>query len=187
MSDSSHYSGAITISPPLTFPQFKDCKNLPGAADATLVVEETWIEEGNFRTVTSTASRIIPPEESEGARRLPEFVQALIDRFPDHEFGGHITVDLDPGYGDPRPCRLVVQDRKVVEVQARLVWPGEVDPLVADARAVAGLALDVLRELPCDLDELFGETWEVLPDWFTGENRGSDMWLTDDDAEAADV
>lgn len=144
MSDSNHYSGAITITPPLTWSQIKDCKDVPGAGDATLVVKETWIEDGDTRTVTSTASQIIATPLDGEARHLTEYIQAVVDRFPDHKFGGHITIDWESGYGDPCPSRYVVRGRRVEEVKARLVWPDEERlPVRMSPEQVAGLLSDM--------------------------------------------
>lgn len=155
MPDNNHYSGAITITPPLTWSQFRD---LPNSSDATLVVEESWIEESESRTVTSTASRILPPQYAWDARGLWDFIQNAVDKFPDHEFGGHIEIRWDPGYGDPCPSRYVVRDRRVEEIKARLVWPGEepdVDALLARIEA----AIDLIDGHD-GIDSPFSEHWK---------------------------
>lgn len=51
-----------------------------------------------------------------------------------------------------------------------------------DARAVALMLKNLLASMPTFLDELIGEdVWDELPDWFTDEDRGRDLWGGDDD------
>lgn len=54
--------------------------------------------------------------------------------------------------------------------------PTGTDALLSDARAVALLCKDVLQQLPVGLDEILGVEWEELPDWFTGDAAGREMW-----------
>lgn len=46
-----------------------------------------------------------------------------------------------------------------------------------NARAVALMLCEALREGPVGLDEAIGEhIWGKLPDWVTGDSNGRDMW-----------
>jgi len=179
MSDSSLYSGAILIHPPLTAEQIRQCPQ--DHWGARLDVVETSVPTPTGTVLTRTAARMIPPDGH--GRGINAYVQAVIDLFPEHEFTGHIEIDWEAGYGDPRPSRYVIRGRKVVEIQARLIWPGDgsdKDTELHDARDVALLCRDVLAETNPSLPDIFGEAWTMLPDWFTDERRGRRLWRIED-------
>jgi len=128
MSYSNHYSGEITITPPLNRTEIEFAPDASDSWDAHLRIvraESTRVEgESVLVFITETADAIVGPEESCNGYEMQEQIQALVDLYPDCEFAGHIQVDWDPGFEDP-PSRYVLRDRRVVEVKPQMVWPGE--------------------------------------------------------------
>lgn len=128
----NRFTGAITITPPLTRPQIHEVQNgkLARLTDVKLriVKAEVESEDGETVTIRKTADAIVPLDMTYSGHHVAEDVQALIDHFTGHEFAGHIQVQWDPGFEDPIPTRYVVRDRRVVEVRPTLVWPDDATP-----------------------------------------------------------
>jgi hypothetical protein len=156
---------AISITPPLTFEEMKSF--------------------GDFRVVycvraeAGGAGELAPRE---GMNYRPNFIQehlqTIIDHFPTHEFTGY--VEYRNMSEDHQPvARYHVRDRRVVTVTPMLVWPGNQvgqGPLVADARAIAVMCRDILDSMPVGLDEFFEGVWDDLPNWFTRNHNGREIW-----------
>lgn len=186
MSYDNRFTGAITITPPFTWAEICEATGRAAAiTDVRLRIVQNVVDTDTGQVVTKSADGILPLAEPYSGHHVEDDIQAIVDHYGPrgHAFAGHIQVQWDPGFGDPIPQRYVVVDGRVQTVTPRLVWPGDPDALLVDARAVAGLCSDVLGELAADISELFGQTWGQLPDWFTGEDYGRDMWQADDEED----
>jgi Family of unknown function (DUF6205) len=130
MSYSNRFSGAISITPPLTAPElrsFTACYDWDDSFDAHLRVTETTEETADGEIVRREADAIVGPEESCNGYDVQEQIQTVVDLYPDRVFAGFIQADWDQGFGDP-PSRYVVRDGRVVEVKAQYAWPEEPAP-----------------------------------------------------------
>lgn len=176
MGYSNQFSGEITITPPLTWAEIQDG---PPLRDTSLRLVETVTDTETGRTITTQATAIVAESGFSGYNVVEE-IQALVDRHGAmHSFAGHIEVQFELGLveeGQPGCERYVVVDGRVETMTPRLVWPGGDDKLLEDARALAVLCRDVLKELPADLSDMLGVEWEDLPDWFTGDDQGRATW-----------
>lgn len=121
----NHFTGAITITPPLTRTQIRYAQT-DRLTDVKLriVEEEVESDDGETVTVRRTADAIVPLDMEYSGRRLEEEIQFLVDGFSEHEFAGFIEVEWDQGFKSP-PSRFVVKDGQVVRIDAEYRWPGE--------------------------------------------------------------
>jgi Family of unknown function (DUF6205) len=127
MADENHYTGAILIDPPLTWPEIQSG---PSVRDVALRVWELsrTSEDGLSEIVTRGADAVIPACDGFGGRRFEEDLQAIVDHYGERRtFRGHIEVEWDPGYGITPPSRFLVRDGRVIEVEATLsiTWPDD--------------------------------------------------------------
>lgn len=172
MGNNSRFDNEITITPPLTW---QECRVTPGLENAQLRIDERVIDGVEGQTRILTAPAIIAGRHCFGPHLLGE-IQAVIDCHPKHEFAGFIEEWLEPGYR-MLPRRYIVRDRKVVCVTAE--WPGgnDTDERVEDARAVALACKNILNQMPVMLSDFFEDDWNAMPDWFTGEDNGNELWV----------
>lgn len=121
----NNYSGAITITPPLTRTQIRNSQ-IEGMTDVRLrIVEQTMeSDDGETITVRQTADAIVPLAMAYSGHDLEEEIQFLVDALPGHKFAGFIEVQWDPGFKSP-PSRFIVKDGRVVRIDAEYRWPGE--------------------------------------------------------------
>lgn len=126
----TYVTGEFAITPPLTWPEFKDSEfapdNIECAWDPDLilrVVEETVdTEDGPLlrRTATALVMREIDEYRS---NELLKNVQRAIDSFPGHTFTGRLDCE---GQENTDMWRVVIRDgRRAVRVEPRIVWPDE--------------------------------------------------------------
>ena len=185
----NHFTGAITITPPLTWAEIR---NGPGVSDARIRIVEETVDTETGQNKVLTGDAIVPLEMGTySGHSVAEDIQTIVDHYgARHAFAGYIQVQWDPGFDDPIPQRYVVVNGHVETVTPELVWPGEsakmpdpdvahmssTDALLADARAVALLCRNVLKDMPIGLGEVLGVDYEDLPDWFTGDQQGRLLW-----------
>lgn len=147
MSYANHYTGAITITPPLNRRQVIEVHNGHhiSLTDVALRIteEETESADGEFITIRTSADAIIPLDIHYTGYNLASDIQSVIDHFPDHTFSSHIEVQWDADFQETLPARYVIQNRKVVQVRPRLVWPDEDDE---DTRSAAEACADYGNE-----------------------------------------
>jgi hypothetical protein len=128
MGDTNRYSGAITITPPLTGAEIRKAPDSV-LDDVRLKVRETATPTDDGEIVVRTADAIVPTCDGRSGRSFAEDLQLLVDHLliesPGRVFAGYIEVEWDPGYGLTPPSRYVVRDGRVVEVKAQIVWPDE--------------------------------------------------------------
>lgn len=123
MSYSNHYSGAITITPPLTAAEIRRAPTLDTSWDAHLRINREERETDAGSIVVYTADAIVGPEEACNGYDVEAQIRGLIILFAEgHEFAGHIQVDWDPGFDEP-PTRYMVRGLEVVAVKPTMVWP----------------------------------------------------------------
>lgn len=126
MSYSNRFSGAITITPPLSYEQFKAA---PKTGDAHLGTVEKRVETATGRVTTIVADAIVGPDDPCSGHNVEDDLKALVayvDTLPEyHALAGHIEVEWDQGFGEP-PSRYVVRGGRVVQVKAQIVWPEDV-------------------------------------------------------------
>jgi len=182
---SAWYTGAITITPPLSWAEIR---NGPRLRDVRLRITETSADTDTGRTTTATADAVLPLEDGDCVGGdVAEDIQAIVDHYGrlGHEFAGHIQCDYPTGMvgpDEPNRERYVVAGGRVQTVTPRLVWPGEDDGLLANARALAKALMAAIEWTPGiaeDRNYLLAHEW--LPDWFTGEDNGRAMWESDDE------
>jgi hypothetical protein len=79
--------------------------------------------------------------------------------------------------GEYESFTLTVQRAgKLTPHQARVKVEQERD----DARQIALYCLQLINEMPIGADEFLGvDQWAQMPDWFTGENNGREVWGED--------
>lgn len=130
MGYSNRFSGAITITPPLTAAEVRQVTgqyDWSTAFDAHLRIASTTVQTDDGEATRYSADAIVGPGDPCNGYDVAEQIQTLVDLFgTGHEFGGFIQADWDPGFGEP-PSRFYVRDGRVVEVKARmeLAWPAE--------------------------------------------------------------
>lgn len=160
-----HDAPTISITPPLTFAEVKSF--------------------GDFRTVYCVPAddgSIGALAPSTGMNYRPSWIQQhmqdIIDHFPTHEFTGYVEY-RNTSEDQPPVARYYVQGRRVEMVTPTLVWPvrkADHDALVTDARAIAVMCRDILNSMPVSLEDFFEDEWDDLPDWFTRNNNGREIW-----------
>jgi hypothetical protein len=123
MSYSNRFSGAITITPPLTWAQIQGA---PKTSDAELRVIEERTDTETGWTAVMVADAIVGPDEPCSGYDVEKDIAALVNYVLNHcgkrTLAGHIQVGWDPGFNEP-PSRYVVRDGRVVEVKAQYAWP----------------------------------------------------------------
>ena len=124
-------TGELHIEPPLTWPEFKDSRFLPGSPndngnyDVQLRADEETVDTDEGQLVRKTASVLLPRwDDSFKAYNLIEHVQAVIDAFPGRTFTGRLECE---GEDNTDMWRLIVRDGRAVRVEPRIVWPDEED------------------------------------------------------------
>jgi Family of unknown function (DUF6205) len=125
----TYVTGEFTITPPLTWPEFKDSKYAPDNLESrrepplVLQVEEETVttELGPLLRLTATALVMREIDEYR-AYDLLEKVQEAIDSFPGHTFTGYLACD---GEQSSDIWRVVIRDGRAVRVEPRIVWPDD--------------------------------------------------------------
>lgn len=156
MGYSNRFTGAITITPPLTW---SDIQNGPTLKDVQLCVREekrTAVVDGaEAEVIVRTADAIVPLDMEYSGHRLEEDIQAVIDHYEGYGFAGYIEAQWDPGFGEP-PSRFIVKDDRVMRIDAQYRWPGiwpdeqpqdERDAQLADLAAELDAANDNADEI----------------------------------------
>lgn len=149
MTYANHYTGGITITPPLKRREISGFLSGPHIlTDVELRIKRSQIESEDGEEVTTrmTADAIIPFSMAYSGHQIPTDVMAVIDHFPDHEFGGYIEVQWDPGFRDPAPTRYMIEKRTLVEVRPTLVWPGDTHRDIQDVLMVAEACAELGNE-----------------------------------------
>lgn len=121
--------GEITITPPLTYVEFKDSPFNPKGTeyddrmDVKLRIVEETIDTDEGQLIRRTAPEVIAASgEAYKAYYLVEHVQKLIDNHPDHQFTGRLECNGEES-GDLWRC--VIRDGRAVKVEPQLIWPDE--------------------------------------------------------------
>jgi hypothetical protein len=127
MGYTTHVTGEFAITPPLTWPEFKDSEfaphNITETYDPDLILrvtEETVdTPDGPLlrRTATALAMRGI---DEYRAYHLLEQVQKAIDSFPGHTFTGRLDCE---GEDTGDLWRVLVRNGRAVKVEPEIVWP----------------------------------------------------------------
>lgn len=129
----SHFTGRITITPPLPWAWVRDVQR--GLKDLRLVLEEEATDTATGRTTIITGVALAPLEIYHyNGSAIEEEIQATIDAHPGHEFTGMIEAQPEDPAG--LPWRYVAQDRTVVRQEARLMW-GDAEAARGRARAAS--------------------------------------------------
>jgi hypothetical protein len=128
MGYNTEVGGELTITPPLTWNEFKDSTfHVPTDAyadlDVKLAVTEETVDTDEGPLLRKTATALVPAWCAPfKAYHLLEHVQQAIDAFPGHTFSGHFGCSGEEA-GDL--WRVVVRDGRAVKVEPRIVWPDE--------------------------------------------------------------
>lgn len=117
MGADNHWSGRVTITPPLTW---TECRLSPGVEDVKLDIHEEDGPDGKILTAVA----VIPARTSDSwSAHTGQELQFLIESHPRHEFAGRLQVDWDNVYGsDLLAERWTVDGRTVVHEEGRLAW-----------------------------------------------------------------
>jgi hypothetical protein len=119
----SHFTGRITITPPLSWAEIRATRT-PGLQDVRLDLDEqiTDTDDGQTRIVRATA--VVPlTTGAYNGYDIAKELQALIDAHQAHEFTGEIAArPLDPG---GEPWRWIIRDRRVIRQVPELAWRDE--------------------------------------------------------------
>lgn len=120
MGYAAHFTGQISISPPLTWAEIRSARQ-PGLQDVRLVLDEAVTETDAGRNTVVTATAIAPLEiHYYNGYDIADEIQAVIDAHPSHEFDG--AIEATPEDPDGTRWRYVVQSRRVVRQVPRTVW-----------------------------------------------------------------
>lgn len=123
MGNPTRVSGRITISPPLSWPEFKNSPLYNASYDKSEVmfdVTEDIVETLDGQAIRRTATGLVSSTEDRFTPyHLVEHVQAAVDAFPDREFGGRLECDSEDG----GPWRVEIQNRRATEVEPQIMWP----------------------------------------------------------------
>lgn len=117
----AHWTGEITITPPLTWAEIRNSTKL---SDLQLRLKETVEDTATGRTTVTAAVAIEPLEMgSYNGYSVDVELQMLIDAHPSHRFEGVIkALPEDP---DGTPWRYLVRDREVVQQHPVTEWVDE--------------------------------------------------------------
>lgn len=125
----THVTGEFTITPPLTWPEFKDSQFAPGnitdSYDPELIlrVAEEPVDTDDGPLLRRTATALVMREIDEyRAYNLLAQVQTAVDSFPGHTFTGRLDCE---GEESADLWRVVVREGRAVKVEPRIVWPDE--------------------------------------------------------------
>lgn len=123
MSNPTRVTGRITITPPLTWSEFRNHPLYNANYDVSevkLAVEETTVETVDGEAIARTATGLVAStDESFNFPDLIEHVQAAVDALTGREFGGRLDCHSEDG----GPWRVEVRGRRAVGVEPRLMWP----------------------------------------------------------------
>lgn len=124
MSRSNFYDGEITIDPPLNWAQIQKALRNPHLADGwevSLDIDEVTTDTETGTNTLKTCSRIVPArKDSYKGYNIPEALQWVLDRFPQHTFAGYIEKE---GERLEYAARFVIKGRKVVTIAPVVSWP----------------------------------------------------------------
>lgn len=124
MSYNNHYTGVITITPPVTAAAV--IRDVPETQDARLRINRAVTPTDQGEVIVLTADAIEPACDGFSGYNLVQDIQRLADHIgPGYTFGGYIQVQWDAGFGDPVPRRYVIRGGRVETIKPQLIWPGE--------------------------------------------------------------
>jgi len=176
MGYSNHFTGAITITPPLTRKQIRDAypENFKDIR-FRIVERQVESEDGETVTVRTTADAVVPLDIEYSGHNLVDEIQAVVDQFGDHEFAGFIEARWESGFGEP-PSRFIVQDGRVVQIDAEYRWPGiwpeeqETPTGPAPVRMTEQQTAAVLRDMADHVE--VGDSWDGSISYSTDYDGG---------------
>ena len=125
---SSHVTGAITITPPLTWAEIKGTKftgpDLPEWPDAMLRIKTTTEDTEHGELVFHTADAIVPgTDEKAGFYDLEQNLADIVAEFgAGHEFTGYLE---RTGEESDDVERYYIRDNAVTRARPEIVWPDE--------------------------------------------------------------
>jgi len=129
MGYTTRVEGQFYITPPLTWPEFRDSRfapdNLENSYTPSLVfrVDEDTVDTDEGVLVRRTATALVMREIDEyRAYGLLEEVQEAVDAFPGHEWAGRLNC---AGEGNLDAWRVLIRDGRAVRVEPRITWPDE--------------------------------------------------------------
>jgi hypothetical protein len=128
MGYTTHVEGELTISPPLTWNEFKDSpfyalQQYDAQRDLMLRVDETEVDtDGGVLTRRTASALVMAWEDEYRAYNLMDHVQEAVTAFPGHTWSGRLECE---GEENTDMWRVVVRDGRAVRVEPRIVWPDE--------------------------------------------------------------
>lgn len=127
----THVTGEFAITPPLTWPEFKDSEfaphNITNNYDPDLIlrVTEESVDTPDGPLLRRTATALAMREIDEyRASNLLDQVQRAVDSFPGRAFTGRLDCE---GEENTDLWRVVIRDGRAVKIKPRIVWPEDGD------------------------------------------------------------
>lgn len=127
MGYTTRVTGEFTITPPLTWPEFRDSRFAPHNAKSRyepsllLRVTEDTVDTDEGQMVRRTATALVMrPIEEYRAHGLLDEVQEAIDAFPGHEWSGRLDC---AGEENLDAWRVLIRDGRAVRIDPEIVWP----------------------------------------------------------------
>lgn len=188
----SLYAGEIEITPPLPNADMNDYE---ARLQRRSVLRWHVLEApaGEPFTFSRHAVAITGPGEASEAEWIVEDIQAIIDAFPDREFAGYIQKTPEPPRQDAGASRIVVLDRRVVEIPGELVPPDPARPAsglcgrVAAALAAAGFPERTVNEYGSVIECGWRVEGSNRDGWARVEHKMPEPDLTDPDRLSSDA
>jgi hypothetical protein len=125
----THVTGEFTITPPLTWNEYKDSEfaphNIKNSWEPSLAlrVDEDSVDTDEGPLLRRKATALVMREIDEyRAYHLIEEVQRAVDAFPGREWSGRLECE---GEENADIWRVVISDGRAVRVEPRIVWPEE--------------------------------------------------------------
>lgn len=124
MGYASHWTGEVTITPPLTWAEIRNSTKL---SDLQFRLDETVEDTDIGRTTVTTAVAIGPLDMGTyNGYHVDVELQTVINAYPSHAFEGAIkAVPEDP---DGDPWRYVIRGRRVVRQVPVVEWRDDPHP-----------------------------------------------------------
>lgn len=128
MGYNTYVTGELTITPPLTWNEFKDspffaADDYAPERDLKLRIEESSVDTENGVLISRTAVALVMAWEDEyRAYNLMDHVQEAVDAFPGHTWSGRLECE---GEENTDLWRVVIRDGRAFRIEPRIIWPDD--------------------------------------------------------------
>lgn len=128
MGYTTYVRGELTVSPPLTWDEFKDSPFYAASRgdaqrDLMLRVDAEEVDSPDGALIRRTASALVMAWEDEyRAYDLLKHVEEAVTSWPGHTWSGRLECE---GEENTDMWRVVIRDGHAVRIEPRIVWPDE--------------------------------------------------------------